>query len=391
VCLLICQLGLGGTEKQVVLLAGGLRARGVDARVLVMFEEVAREDALHAAGIPVVHLGFRRQAEGWRTLPANIAAFSRLVGYLRRARTQVLHAFLSRSHVLALPAARLAGVPVFVACRRNMGQSAKDRRLVPALVRAANRKADLLIANAQAVAQLVRSREGIPQDKIAVVYNGIPDSAFDPVSPASLLADRPVVLCVANLRFSKGQRFLLDAVATLQRHGLASTLVLVGEGPERAGLKRLADQLGIDVRFLGARTDVEGLMARADAVVLPSLHEGMSNAVMEAMAAGRPVVATDVGGTGELLRGRGVLVPPADADALADALTRILTDPALAERLGKSARDWSFANLRADTMVDQHIRIYRELLEGRCAVWRAGVVPVSRCRRRSGNEKRRPR
>jgi glycosyltransferase involved in cell wall biosynthesis len=139
--------------------------------------------------------------------------------------------------------------------------------------------------------------------------------------------------------------------------------VLAGDGPERPALERQAGRLDIDVRLLGVRTDVGQLLARADIAVLPSLEEGMSNAVMEAMAAGRPVVATDVGDTGELLRDRGIVVPPAAPGALANALERVLTDPPLAARLGRQARAWSLEHLPVDTMVNRHIRIYQELLE----------------------------
>jgi glycosyltransferase involved in cell wall biosynthesis len=233
--------------------------------------------------------------------------------------------------------------------------------------RAATRATDFLIANARAVAENTRCRERISRDKITVVYNGLPDSAFNPVPPASLTTESPVALCVANLLAYKGHRFLLRGIARLQEQGLGCTLLLAGDGPERAALEHQSERLGIDVRFLGARMDVPALLARADVFVLASLHEGMSNAVMEAMAAGRAVVATDVGGTGELLRGRGVLVPPADPDALADGLRRVLTDPQFAQYLGGRAREWSRANLHVDTMVDQHVHIYRELLEARCA------------------------
>ena len=101
--------------------------------------------------------------------------------------------------------------------------------------------------------------------------------------------------------------------------------------------------------------------------MLPSLSEGMSNAVMEAMAAGRPIVATDVGGTPELLRDRGMLVPPGDPPALAAAIEQLLADPARAAALGQRARAWSRAHLRLDQMVDEHVRIYSDLLEPRCA------------------------
>lgn len=367
---MIGQLGLGGTEKQLVLLATGLRAHGVHTTVLVMFHGGPREAALRAAGVPVVHLGFRRREPGrrWaRLLFANTAAFVRLVRRLRWIRPDVLHAFLFHSYVIAAPAARLARVPVLVAGRRSLGTFKEGRRLHLAIERVATRWTDLLVANALAVAEDTRRQEAVPADKITVVYNGLPDAAFEPAQPAPLDSALPVVLCVANLKQDKGHRYLIEAVALLGARGRPCTLALAGAGRERAALERQAARLGIDVRFLGARADVDQLLARADVVALPSLHEGMSNAVMEAMAAGRPVVATEVGGTGELLRGRGVLVPPADPRAMADGLDRVLADNGFAERLARRARVWSRAHVHVDTMVDEHVRIYRELLERTCA------------------------
>lgn len=364
---MIGQLGLGGTEKQLVLLAQGLHKQGLETTVLVMFAGGPGEEALREAGIPVVRLGFRTLKAGWRMLIANLVAFIRLVARLHRMRPDIVHAFLYHAYVLAAPAARLANVPVLVAGRRSMGAFADGHRFFPIVERIATRATDLLIANAFAVAENTRSRERVPWSKVSVVYNGLPESAFCPVPPAALDTDAPVVLCVANLIAYKGHRFLLHGMARLREQGLVCTLVLAGEGPERATLERMSEQFGIDVRFLGARSDVAALLARADVFVLPSLHEGMSNAVMEAMAAGRPIVATDVGGTGELLRGRGVLVPPADPEAMADALRRVLTEPGLADYLVKEAREWSRAHLHIDTMIEQHVRIYDALLEARCA------------------------
>lgn len=367
VCLLIGQLGLGGTEKQVVLLAEGLRRRGIDVVVLLMFTGGPRESGLRAAGVRVVRLGFVTNAVGGRMVPANAAAFVRLVRHLRRLRPDVLHAFLFHSYVTAAPAARLAGVPVLIAGRRSLGDFKRGRRILLAVERLATSVTDLLLANAYAVAEDTRRHERVPAGKIKTVYNGLPESAFTPAVPASLETADPVVLCVANLKPDKGHRFLLQAVARLRDQGRSCTLALVGDGPERRALEGQAARLELDVRFLGTRTDIEALLARAQVVALPSLHEGMSNAVMEAMAAGRPVVATDVGGMGELLRGRGVLVPAANADAMAEALGRVLGDPALAAGLGEQARAWSREHLHADAMVERHVHIYRELVERRCA------------------------
>jgi glycosyltransferase involved in cell wall biosynthesis len=367
VCLVIGQLGLGGAEKQLALLAAGLRRRGVETTVVVLRQGGPREAILRDAGVPLINLGLPSPASSWQRFAVFALALERLRRILRRLRPDVVHAFLLHSCVLTAPAARLARVPVCVAGRRSLSHYKAGLRFAVAGERVATRMTDLLIANAHAVADDVVRTEGVGRDRIRVVYNGLADPAFEPVPAAALASAVPVILCVANLRAYKGHRYLLDAAARLQERGLPCTLALVGEGAEREGLQHQAEMLGLDVRFLGARTDIAALLARADVAVLPSLTEGMSNAVMEAMAAGRPVVATDVGGTAELIEGRGVLVPPADADALAAGLERVLRDPAGARTLAEAALAWSRRFLHLDGMVDRHLAIYSELLEARCA------------------------
>jgi len=391
VCLLIGQLGLGGAEKQVVLLARGLSERGVRTSVLVMYTGGPREDELRAAGVRVVHLdcpslssmphpvsrsgtGLARavRAPGLALRSVGAAALAaesvrRIAVHLRRERPDVLHAFLFHGYAAAGPAALLARVPVLVAGRRGLSGREWERPGLRVLARIANRLTDHVVANADAVADCARNVERIPAAKLATIYNGIPDSAFEPAAAAVLDTDAPVILCVANLYWYKGHRHLIEAAALLRERAAACTLALVGDGPERRHLEDRARELALDVRFLGHRADVEMLLARADVCVLPSLTEGMSNAVMEAMAAGKPVVATEVGGTGELLRGRGVLVPPGDPEALADGLARVLGDPVLAARLGAEARRWSRAHLSADAMVERHVDLYGKLLAARCA------------------------
>ena len=261
----------------------------------------------------------------------------------------------------------MARIPVFVAGRRSLGNFKEGRPVALAAERLTTRFTDLIIANAVAVAADTKRRERVGDDKVEVVYNGLPEQAFAPVSPAVVETANPVVLCVANLRRYKGHRYLLEAVSRLQTGGHPCTLQLAGDGQEREPLERQAARLRIDVQFLGECQDVRPLLARADVVAHPSLEEGMSNAVMEAMAAGRAIVATSVGGTPELLAGRGLLVPAADPAALAEAIGRVLTDHGLAARLGEAARSWSHEHLSADAMVDRHVQIYSGLLERRCA------------------------
>ncbi|MFF3323427.1 glycosyltransferase [Streptomyces sp. NPDC002889] len=371
VCLMIGQLGLGGAEKQVVMLARGLVDRGIETTLLLLSERGPREAELSGSGVRIVSLGYRGLTRPWIDLrgslkdtAAAMRALGRLMTHLRRTRPQVFHAYLFHCYVAAAPAARLARIPVCVAGRRSLGTFKEGRRGLLAVERVATGMTDFVVANAHAVAEDALRQEGLPRNKIAVIHNGMEERDFRAVAPADLATDLPVVVCVANLRAYKGHQYLLDAVGRLRQWGRPCTLVLIGDGPQRPHLQRQADRLGIDVRLLGHRTDVGAFLARADVVVLPSLEEGLSNAVMEAMAIGRPVVATAVGGTPELLCDRGVLVPPADPQALAQGLHRMLTDRAAAALLGKAAREWALEHLSADTMVERHITLYRTLLEG---------------------------
>jgi glycosyltransferase involved in cell wall biosynthesis len=361
VCLIIGTLTAGGAEKQVALLAKELHRRGVATSVLLLFGGGPREAELVEAGVEIVRLGFGRH-NGRRALGYNMAVFGRMVSHLRRIRPDVVHAFLFHSYLVGAPAARLARVPAMVAGRRSLGYFKEGRRLMLALERAANWMTDLVVANAEAVAADVYRQEKLPARKVAVVYNGLPERAFVPAEPAELNTDLPVVLCVANLKWEKGHKYLIDAVARLRDRGAPCTVALAGDGPEEPALRRQADELGVDVRFLGTRWDIDRLLARADVAVSSSLTEGLSNAVMEAMAAGKPVVATTVGGTPELLHDRGVLVPPSDPWALADGLYALLSDREYAGALAREAYAWSREHLHVDAMVDRHLALYTGLL-----------------------------
>ena len=300
VCLVIGHLAPGGAETQLLLLAEGLHRRGVSTSVAVLFGGGPLDAAVRGSGVELVDLGFRRRPVGPRMVAANVVAFARLVRYLRRSRPDVVHAFMPRSYLITTPAARLARVRA-VAGRRTIGHPQLGRPIVRAVDRAVTRLSHLVIANAEAIVAQVRDREGLPARKVALVYNGLPEAAFAHAEPAEIKTELPVVLCVANLWWYKGHRHLLAAAARLRERGVPVTLVLAGDGPERTALERQRDELRLDVRLLGTRDDVARLLARADTTVLPSLTEGLSNAVMEAMAAGAPVVATDVGGTGDRL------------------------------------------------------------------------------------------
>ncbi|MFI7642196.1 glycosyltransferase [Nonomuraea sp. NPDC049400] len=370
IALLIGQMGFGGTETQVSLLARELHSRGFVVDMLILFEGGVHEPTLRAAGIGIHHLGFSRRPTGPAAVLKNLRAFARMVSLLRRLRPDVLHAFLMASNLLGAPAALLARVPVMIAGFRVMsdiGRVGRSPHWRLMLGGALTPITDQVVGNAVAVADDARTAFGIPSHKISVIYNGMSESAFDSVEPEVIDTDLPVVVCLARMRPEKGHGFLLDAAALLSEQGTPCTLVLVGDGPEEGRLKEHASSLDIDVRFLGPIKDPRAWLARADIVVLPSTSEALSNAVMEAMAQGRPIVATAVGGTPELLEDRGVLVAPGDHVALGQGIASLLRDPELAAHFGAVARAWAVKHLDVTSMVDAHVKLYRRLLERRCA------------------------
>lgn len=231
VCLMIGQLGLGGAEKQLVLLARELSARGVTTDLLVMFEKGPREAELLGTGVTVLELGFRGRRPFLPCLAANLRAFTRLVAHLRRTRPEVLTAFLFHAYLAAAPAARLARVPVMVAGRRSLGHFQRGRRAALLAERLATRWTHAVVPDAEAVAEDVRRGEGVPERKITVIPNGLAPEAFAPARPATVETTLPVVLCVANLSRHKGHRHLLDAVARLRGGPAECTLLLTSALP----------------------------------------------------------------------------------------------------------------------------------------------------------------
>jgi glycosyltransferase involved in cell wall biosynthesis len=176
-------------------------------------------------------------------------------------------------------------------------------------------------------------------------------------------AERPIVLAVGRLDAQKGHAYLLAAAADIPD----ALFVFVGEGRERSALEAQARALGVAerVRFLGHRDDVPDLLAACDVFVLPSRYEGLPLSVLEAMAAARPVVATAIEGTDEIVRHgeTGLLVPPAAPSALAEAIRAVLADRALATRMGQAGRARVGREFSMSRMIDEVTGVYDELLE----------------------------
>ena len=293
-----------------------------------------------------------------------------LARMLRAERPAIFHAHLSwpLAAKWALAASVLARLPT-VATIQLIPEFRLERSSRLQL-RALAAGVDRYIAVSRDVSTELVERFGWPTAKIEVVYNAVEIDRFGGPAPAGLReqiggdAARPLVLTPARLDEQKGHPFLLRAAAELP----GVDFVLAGEGPERAGLEALAAELGIAdrVHFLGYRADIPQLLAACDVFALPSLYEGSSLAVLEAMAARRPVVSSAIGGTDELIDdGRdGLLVAPGDATGLASALRRLLDDAGLRKDFAQRARQRVERDFTPTAMTQRVEAIYEELLAG---------------------------
>ena len=352
----------GGTERALLQLLGGLdRARwrpvlfhaDVPGAAQLASEARALDVPTHAVAVAT------GASRGIGSIPSIARA-------LRRERAVVFHAHQtwSLSCRYGIVAAALARVPVRVATAQLfvempplIGIDLQHALLTACL--------DRHIAVSRFVASRLRERFRVSAAKIVVIPNAATTDAMASPVPRSDLAESgagPVVLTVARLDGQKGITHLLDAAVAIPHASFA----IAGDGPNRAALEARAAELGVSdrVRFLGHRQDVPSLLAAADLFVLPSLYEGLPLSVLEAMAAGVPVVATAIGGTDEVVRDgeTGTLVPPANSDALAAAITRALADRDRASRLALAARSLVAREYSVASMVRSVSRLYEELL-----------------------------
>src|SRR5581483_2835069 len=268
--------------------------------------------------------------------PSTLLHMWRFARWCRRRRLAVVHTTELYSNIFALAPAAFAGVPVRIASRREINPDKTAGQI--ALQRGAYAFAQKVVANSRAAADRL-AFERVPARKIAVVPNGLEARQFD---TARTNGPRRTVTVVANLRPEKGHDVLLDAAIHVLRRFPDASFELVGGGSELETLLSRVDARRMQhaVTFLGHRDDVPARLAEADIFVLPSRSEAFPNAVLEAMAAGLPIVASGVGGILELVdEGRtGLLMPPADPSALADRLVGLMAAPALARSLGDAAR-----------------------------------------------------
>lgn len=368
------KLAYGGTPLQIVELALHLdRARFRPYLIALSQIEAAIRERLEQSNIQMECL----EQANWVRVNALPAAW-KLYRSLRRLAPEIVHAFLTTGNVLGAVLGTLARVPVIVSSHRDLGGF--DGKWITRMNFWTDRHlATSVTANSLAVREALAQRSNAPAETIRLLYNGIDlkkiETANRGLAKRQELGLSPNALAIgviANIRVAKGHQYLLEAFNRIAPHVPQACLLICGFAGDHdlmKTLQRLAAAGGAAGRvwFMNSRNDIPEMLHALDVVVSPSLSEGFSNAILEAMAAGKPVIATRVGGSPEqIIDGvTGLLVPPQDAGAIAQALLTLLRSPGLRREMGTAAQRHVQENFSVAIMTRNHTRLYDDLLRAR--------------------------
>lgn len=352
-------LGLGGAEKTLCSLVLGLDRRRWRPAVFHLSYPDSLADELRHHDVPVWCVGARHR---W-----DVTAVLRLALALRRWRPNVLQTFLFHANFAGRLAGRCAGVPIIV-CGARVAE--RRSRLPLVLDNLTCRLADHTVCVSRGVFDFTAHRVHWPRSRLSVVFNAVETDRFDAARHADRATlgvpeDALLILFIGRLDEQKAPMDLLEAFGKVAAAQPDAHLLLVGQGPLRDALERRAGQVGLAgrVHLTGWRPDVPELLKAADLFALPSRWEGMPNAVLEAMAAGLPVVATRVEGSTELVcHGRtGMLVEPGDCDGLAEALLALAQSRCRCAAMGQAGRARVAEEFTLARMVGSYERLYERL------------------------------
>lgn len=352
-----------GAMSQTFELVVGLQKRGHTVALACTPGSILFERA-RDAGVNVVGMEMRSELN-----PVTIA---KLASMVRAQKAQIVHAHRAHAHSLGLLTAVATGRPFVVS--RRVSFPPKDN--AGSRLKYTSSRVTRIVAVSQGVKDVLVDY-GVPDQRVTVIYSGSDPARYSASGDRMALRrelgigeDVPLVGKVANFYHGwKGHDTFLAAAASIVASRPEVRFVLAGHRTDEEKMTALIESFGLTGRVhqLGYRTDVPTILAALDVSVnSPRAGEGLSGAVRESLAVGRPVVATDVGGNRELVHDNktGLLVPPEDPAALATAIGRLLGDPALAERLASTGAQFVRENLTIDRMVDEHVKLYREILAG---------------------------
>ncbi|NQU43145.1 glycosyltransferase [bacterium] len=354
----ITWLPVGGIENKILAVLPRLDKRRFNVRLVCLRERGPLANALEEAGVPVEvnEMPTRLSPRGLWNLRA----------LMKRHEIQIVHSHMYRSSVPATIAGRLAKAPVILAQVHNVETWETRRQLMQD--RFLCRWRSGIIAVSDRVRRDILEHLPMPPEKVHVIYNGVDIESFadESLREASRTAlglgpDDVAIIYHGRLVEQKNPEALIQIAEKVAKPRSGVHVLVVGDGPKRASLERAASTRGLKakIRFLGRREDIPALLQASDIAVLPSLKEGFSNALVEAMAAGLAVVATDVGGNAEAVQNgqSGWIVPPGDDEAVLDAVARLVDDADVRDRFSVASRRRAEV-FSLDHMVESVERLY---------------------------------
>jgi glycosyltransferase involved in cell wall biosynthesis len=373
ILLLGSQMTTAGAQRILLMQARWLYERGYPVMAAFFYDrDGLREQWQSENSFSIISLDAWERYGGVRDGVRLLRGLGRLYQILRAEKICVVETFTHHANLLGLPVAWAARVPVRVANHRGRidGLPKWMERLHSWMVNLGI--ATDLVAVSRGVYRQAIDEEGIDPSKITLIQNGIDNS--EPRTDLSMTRNTLaheigvapegcIVLTVGRLEEQKGHTYLLDAIPSVLERFPQTTFAFAGEGSLRTKLENKTREMGIEhaVRFLGNRTDVHDLLRFSDVFVLPSLWEGLSNALLEAMAAGLPVVATRVEGTEEVIEDgiNGLLVPPADPQALSQAILRFLSEDRLRIQIGQAGEKHVKENYTLEKMCGRYESLFK--------------------------------
>jgi len=355
VCFAIDNLSRAGTESQLLALIQHLDRSQVEPSLVLLDGEGDESRSLEPANCQITRLGVRKLFH-----PKAAQAVWRLRKIWHETRPDILQAYFLDSSYFTVPIARCCGISTIVRVRNNLGYwLTRKHRILNRIIRP---MVTVSLTNSESGKQALIDADRLPEWRIRVIENGVDLDRFATL-PEPLLRSEIVVGCVANLRAVKNIDGLMRAAKVVCERYPHVRFRVAGDGEQRAELHELHGSLRLGDRFelTGATSDVPGFLGCVDVAVLPSHSEGMSNALIEYMAAGRAIIATDVGANAVVLGGTGTVIPARSDDALSAAICDMLTNPEPARVLAKMARHRVESGYSRTAMVRRFEAFHREI------------------------------
>jgi len=380
ILLLNTQMEAAGAQKAMLTLARGLQQRGHAVTVVTMYDKADYVPLFKQKyGVNIIDLGMKSPTDTstFQKTVCTLKGLGQLWQLIRRERFDVVQTFTHYSNIIGPIIAWLAGIKIRISSQRNSLVKYPPWFLWLDRVIANSFLVQRMIAVSEDTRKFSISEQGIAASKLVTIYNSVNTERFQSVELSledkdalrytlSGAHNTKIVLTIAKLHPQKGHRYLIQSIPGILKEFSEVHFLFAGEGELCQELTLMTQQLGVVdvVSFLGVRQDIPQLLSVSDIFVLPSLWEGMPNAVLEAMAVGTPVITTNVGGCPEIIRDgeTGILIPSENSDALAQAIIRLLGDAPLRQQLSQAAQHWVVEHFSEEKNISAFEQLYQSLI-----------------------------